>query len=182
MPWFWPFRKNTEPSVRNKATPEAEPKLLVSSATTADPEVLPVSSPAVEPGALPVALPGALPVALPGALPVAEPVASPLPDSLKRSCAFVACGVPSASCLPVALSFCLPCRPFFPQKAKNSDLLATPPLEIRSVDSASVTASVTASLTKSEAPVSDVTPVTAFPSQASSLDVPRSLPQPPAEI
>lgn len=174
MPWFWPFRKNTEPSVPNKATPEAEPKLLVSSATTADPEVLPVSSPAVEPGALPVALPGALP----GALPVAEPGASPLPDSLKRSCAFAACGVPSASCLPVALSFCLPCRPFFPQMAKNSDLLATPPLEIRSVDSASVTAS----LTKSEAPVSDVTPVTAFPSQASSLDAPRSLPQPPAEI
>lgn len=152
MSWFWPFRKNTEP-----------PAVVGSTTTGATPKSEPTPNPLVETSSEPVALP------------VALPVENSLPVSLKRSCVFAACGVPNSCCLPVALSCCLPCRPLCPLKKTASESLATPPLEIRSVDSVNVSDAV--KLTES-----DVTQVTVIPTKASSPDTLQSPLRVPAEI
>ena len=151
MSWFWPFRKNTEP-----------PALVGSLTAGITPKPLATPKPVVEVSSDPV---------------VDLPEANVVPVSLKRSCAFAACGVPNVFCVPVSLLSCLPCRPVC--SLKKSELLASPPLEIRSVASPEpVTASVSAS--ESEASAASVAPVKETPTQASSPAAPQSLPQAPS--
>lgn len=142
MSWFWPFRKNTEPpasvgSVTVGSTPEPSP------AVVNDP-----AAPSTEPSSVLVA---------------ENSSEKKVPASLQASCAFATCGVPSAYCVPFALSFCLPSGLSGSKDVKVPEPLASPPLEIRSVSETVVTA-----VNESEAPVSDATPVKDTPTQASS--------------
>ena len=160
MSWFWPFRKSTEKDLPVLVDP-------VNSASTPKP----VGTPRVaflEPV-------------------VSEPLASvpagSVPSFLQRSCVNQVCGVPHVCCAPVAFSFCLPCRALWPLAVpvvENSELLSTPPLEIRSVPvAAPVAVPVAAPVPE---PLCDVEHVKEPATQALTPDVPQSPPQPPAEI
>lgn len=147
MSWFWPFRKNTEPpasvgSVTVGSTPEPSP------AVVNDP-----AAPSTEPSSVLVA---------------ENSSEKKVPASLQASCAFVTCGVPSAYCVPFALSSCLPFGPFWSTEKKVAEPLATPPLEIRSPESETQVKVVNETVTASGVSVPDAAPAKENPTQASS--------------
>ena len=79
MPWFWPFSKNTQPVLSVK------PELVAEVVAEAIAEAVAVTTSVATPVA------------------VATPVVTPVPFSLRSSCSYNTCGVPSAYCLPFAL-------------------------------------------------------------------------------